>query len=456
MPSGIPYIIGNEAAERFSYYGMKAILTVFMTKHLMENGDLAVMSNDDAKAAMHFFSAFNYFTPILGAIAADWFLGKYKTILSLSVVYCLGHLALAIDETRTGLTIGLTLIAIGAGGIKPCVSAHVGDQFGKNASHLFNRVFAWFYFSINVGAFISTIATPILLEKYGPHVAFGIPGLLMLLATIAFWMGRHEFIHVPPKGQKLWTELREPETRRALLRLIPIYLVVSIFWSCFDQTASAWVIQADDMEHRVGELYIGSWRLADTFPALSEWTILDSQMQAVNPILVLLFIPLFTRFIYPTVGRFYTLTSMRRICIGMFLCAASFAITSVIQQKIDENGSGYVHILAQIFPYIVLTMSEILISITGLEFSYTQAPNSLKSIVMAFWFLSVSLGNLVTATVNLIISRSDALSLEGANYYWFFTGLTFVAALVMMGIAFFYQEVMFVQGTEEVAEGTAH
>ena len=113
------------------------------------------------------------------------------------MIYCLGHLALALDDTRVGLSIGLTLIAIGSGGIKPCVSAHVGDQFGTANQHLLAKVFMWFYFSINLGAFLSTIATPWLLANYGPHLAFGVPGILMALATLFFWMGRKVFIHIP-------------------------------------------------------------------------------------------------------------------------------------------------------------------------------------------------------------------------------------------------------------------
>jgi proton-dependent oligopeptide transporter, POT family len=130
MPPGVPYIIGNEAAERFSYYGMRTILVVFMTRHLMDrSGELAPMSDEQAKYWYHQFMSAVYFFPILGALLADIFLGKYRTIIGLSIVYCLGHLALALDETRVGLAVGLTLIAIGSGGIKPCVTAHVGDQF---------------------------------------------------------------------------------------------------------------------------------------------------------------------------------------------------------------------------------------------------------------------------------------------------------------------------------------
>ena len=151
MPSGIPYIVGNEAAERFSFYGMKAILFVYMTKYLVNAmGQPDLMSSESAREAVHWFVASAYFFPLAGAILSDSLLGKYRTIFWLSLVYCLGHLALATIPGRVGLLAGLTLIAIGAGGIKPCVSAHVGDQFSERNQGLLPRVYSWFYFSINL------------------------------------------------------------------------------------------------------------------------------------------------------------------------------------------------------------------------------------------------------------------------------------------------------------------
>ena len=165
MPPGVPYIVGNEAAERFSFYGMNSILVVFMTKYLTDaQGNLAVMSNKDAEGWYHVFVSAAYFLPLFGAILADAMFGKFRLILWLSIVYCFGHLALALDHTRLGLAIGLALIALGAGGIKPCVSANVGDQFGASNQHLLSRVFNWFYFSINIGSAFSTLLIPWLLE----------------------------------------------------------------------------------------------------------------------------------------------------------------------------------------------------------------------------------------------------------------------------------------------------
>ena len=145
MPSGIPYIIVNDIAERFSFYGMRAILVVFMTQYLLaSDGSAAPMSEEDATSYFHLFVSTAYFLPIIGAILADAFFGKYRTIIFLSLVYCAGHLALFLDDTRIGLFLGLTLIALGSGGIKPSVASNVGDQFGKTNEHLLSRAFSWY------------------------------------------------------------------------------------------------------------------------------------------------------------------------------------------------------------------------------------------------------------------------------------------------------------------------
>jgi POT family proton-dependent oligopeptide transporter len=173
MPGGVPFIIGNELAEQFSFYGMKAILLVFMTQHLLNAaGEPAYMNDEEAKSVYHLFTAGAYFFPILGAILSDVLWGKYKTILLISLMYCVGHGMLALMDVGPHLGLwdmkpilyaGLVLIAIGAGGIKPCVSAHVGDQFGTGNKSLLTQVFNWFYFSINLGAFASTLLTPVFL-----------------------------------------------------------------------------------------------------------------------------------------------------------------------------------------------------------------------------------------------------------------------------------------------------
>ncbi len=221
MPAGIPYIVGNEGAERFSFYGMKAILKIYLIALFVRFVDEASVSPEmlaDAQArsteVVHLFVAGVYAFPLIGAIISDRLLGKYRTIFWVSLIYCAGHAVLAVsgrigaleqyEAAELSMYLGLGLIAIGSGGIKPCVSANVGDQFTAANSHLVSKVFQIFYFIINYGSFFSTILTPLLLTYFGPEVAFGVPGVLMAVATLVFWMGRHRFIRVPPKpGGKL-------------------------------------------------------------------------------------------------------------------------------------------------------------------------------------------------------------------------------------------------------------
>ncbi len=429
MPAGIPYIIGNEAAERFSFYGMRTILVVFMTQYLMgAGGELAPMSDEDAKGWYHLFVSAVYFTPLLGAILADVWWGKYKTILLLSLVYCGGHLALALDDTRLGLALGLGLIALGAGGIKPCVSAHVGDQFGNSNRGLISRTFGWFYMAINVGAFASTLLTPWLLKHHGPHWAFGVPGMLMALATFMFWAGRNKFVHVPPSGKGFLREAFSAESLRIFGRLALIYIFIAVFWALYDQTGSSWVLQAQKMDrHLLG------------------FELLPSQIQAVNPLLIIILIPLFSYVIYPALGKLMRLTPMRKVAMGFGLAAAAFAISSLAQERIDAGGTPGVS--WQLLAYLVLTCGEVMVSITALEYSYTQAPRAMKSFIMALFMLSVSLGNIFTSVVNFFIQNEDGtVMLEGAEYYWFFTILMAVTAVIFAAVTPFIKDRTILQG----------
>lgn len=453
MPAGIPYIVANEAAERFSFYGMRAILVVFMMHHLKDAfGHDAPMNEQDAKGYYHLFVAATYITPLVGAMISDIGLGKYKTILGFSVFYCLGHLALALDDTRLGLLLGLSLIAVGAGGIKPCVSAHVGDQFGDTNKHLLEKVFGWFYFSINFGATFSTMLTPWLLKELpaylqqnfpqwsagrggwvqhvGPHMAFGVPGLLMILATAVFWMGRRRFVHIPPRG---WAAARASvvgEGGRALLKLTPVLLCVSVFWSMFDQSGSSWVQQAEKMNRTV-------WG----------YTVEPAALQAINPILVLAFIPLFAYVVYPAVNRWFVLTPLRKVGIGFLLTAASFGVCAWVEVLLKAGATPFIG--WQLLAYVFMTAAEIMVSITCLEFSYTQAPHEMKSFIMAIYLASVSLGNFFASFVNFAIKTpTGAPRLEGPSYFLFFVLLMLATTLVFVLIARRYREKSYIQAEQ--------
>jgi POT family proton-dependent oligopeptide transporter len=435
MPPGIPYIVGNEAAERFNFYGMRAILVVFMTQYLVNrSGAKDVMNENEANGWYHLFLSANYFFPMLGAIVSDAFLGKYRTIFWLSLVYCAGSVVLALDHTRLGLSAGLTLIALGSGGIKPCVSSHVGDQFGPDNQPLLSRAFGWFYFSVNFGSFFSILLIPWLLEHYGPVPAFGVPAGLMLLAALIFWLGRFKFAHIPPTGKAF---LRDTFCREGLLtlgRIAIIYAFVAVFWSLWDQSGGEWVTQAEKMDLHFAGI---TW--------------LSSQIQALNAIMILAFIPLFQYVIYPLISRVFPLTPLRKIGLGLIVTGLSFLVSAWIETQLSAGlkpSIGW-----QIPAYALLSAGEVMVSITGLEFAYTQAPKHMKAMVQALYLLAVSAGNLFTAIVHWFIGNPDgSVKLHGASYYNFFACLSIGCVALWVFVAKAYKEKSYMQGDTSEAE----
>ena len=456
FPKAVPFIIGNEAAERFSFYGMRSILTLFLVKQFFNpTGNVALSQQADAHANKlnHLFVMVAYALPFVGGMVADWFTGKYKLILYISMVYCLGHLLLSMfDASLSGFEIGLLVVGIGAGGIKSCVSANVGDQFDASNQDLLSKVYGWFYFSINAGSMISTVAIPWTYEHFGPKWAFGIPGLLMALATVIFFSGRKRYVKVPPQGvnrnnlifitfyalthmgqrkpgESLLDVAKGPynpekvEGMKAVYRVIAVFFFALAFWAVWDQCLSEWVLYADKMD-RVINL------------GFTKFTVLAGQVSTVNTVFLLLFIPLFNYWIYPALDKMgLKTTPLRRLGAGLILTALSFVVIGLIHISIDNGGTP--SIWWQIFAYMILSAAEVLVSITGLEYAYTHSPKSMKSTMNGIWFLVVSFGNLITASVNGLIEDGGwwARNLKGANYEWFFVIFIMVFVVVFMFVS---------------------
>jgi POT family proton-dependent oligopeptide transporter len=553
-PAGVPYIVGNEACERFSYYGMRAILQVHLTSLFV----LMYAARDAERYAtqtVHLFMAGVYALPMIGALIADRWAGKYRTIFYLSLVYCAGHAVLSLFEHALwGMYLGLGLIAVGSGGIKPCVSANVGDQFGKANLFRIQTVYQIFYFSVNFGSFFATLLIPFLRVyagqwllalfpatfegadplRLGTSVAFALPGILMFIATFIFWLGRHKFVHVPPRpGGRLglldaccstalfmavghlffthgfvkqtfegsaavqWLVLGglslaflvlglslfvvrqrlepddgflsitlhvlkthlgfngtgspaarsvaetapvaaadqalakswfwRPGVERfglqaaqgpvAVFKIISVFFLISVFWALFDQHSSTWITQAGKMDLRL-------WGGLGSFLGIPNKTLEASQVPALNPLMVMLLIP-FMNLVYYLIDRTgFETTPLRRISVGMFITASSFVATALVQTYIDRSPPQTVWVGWQVIQYLLLTIGEVMVSITGLEFAYTQAPRKMKSTVMGFWLLTVTLGNVLVAFL------AGFKGLEPVDFFWTFAGLSAGAAVI--------------------------
>jgi POT family proton-dependent oligopeptide transporter len=503
MPRQIPYIIGNEGCERFSFYGMRNILVQFLITSLLLQHILAGPERElAAKDLMHTFMIGVYFFPLLGGYLADRFFGKYNTILWFSLIYCIGQFSLAVFvDNRVGFFLGLGLIALGSGGIKPLVASFVGDQFTQSNKHLAKIVFDGFYWIINFGSLFASLLMPLFLKNYGPRVAFGIPGVLMLIATIVLWLGRRQYIMVPPAtkadpdsfyrvlktalitrrdgesrpglvvailgavlaltalvfaaklgvviaiclalvsllagiGGGAWLQLERArgvhsdiavDGARSVLRVLVIFALVTPFFSLFDQKASTWVIQGNAM----------------TKP---DWFV-SSQMQALNPALVMILIPFNNLVLYPWLRRIgWEATALRRMTAGIAFSGLAWIVIGGIQVVMD--GGSPMSIVWQVLPYALLTFGEVLVSATGLEFAYSQAPSAMKGVVMSFWNLTTTVGNLWVLLANLAVRNSavtDSISSTGfsvtAFQMFFFAAFALIAALMFGLYARSYREV---------------
>ena len=207
----------------------------------------------------------------------------------------------------------------------------------------------------------------------------------------------------------------------AVFRIVSVFFLVSVFWMLFDQHATTWVEQAKQMDRMMD---FGVW----------SWSPLPSQVSAVNPIMVMILIPLLTFGLFPALERWgLKITPLRKMSVGMMIAGTAFIAVALIQAKIEDVGEGHVSIWWQMIPYALMTTSEVLVSITGLEFAYTQAPKRMKSIVMSFWLLCVSFGNYLVAKLSH--------AFEGwplSKGFWIFAGLMFAAGALFSIRALFY------------------
>ena len=508
LPRQVPYIIGNEACERFSFYGMRNILVQFMVSSVI----LAYLPEADregaAKDVFHSFVIGVYFFPLLGGWLSDRFFGKYNTVLWFSLIYCAGHACLALfEDNRNGFYTGLFLIALGSGGIKPLVVSFVGDQFDESNKSMAKVVFDFFYWTINFGSFFASLLMPLFLRSYGPAVAFGIPGVLMFIATLIFWLGRKQYVRVPPtrgedpdsffnvartalttraEGQgnaglrvvqvgvalavamllcwalqpAFWPEsfgfvitaclalgaliafggigvsmqLERARGRhsdaaidsvRSVLRVIIVFALTTPFWSLFDQKASTWVLQGKTMVVPHEQWWWPSWLVKEA-----------SQMQALNPLLVMAIIPFNNLVLYPALRRWgFEPTALKRMGWGIAFSGVAWVVAGMIQLSID--GGSPVSLAWQTAPYALLTFGEVLVSATALEFAYSQASQAMKGVIMAFWYLASTFGSLWVLLTNAAVRNETVISKiantglsENAFLMFFFAIFAFVAAAV--------------------------
>uniref|UniRef100_A0A8B9LYT7 Solute carrier family 15 member 2 n=1 Tax=Astyanax mexicanus TaxID=7994 RepID=A0A8B9LYT7_ASTMX len=480
-PVSIAFIVVNEFCERFSYYGMKAVLTLYFIRYLHWNENLST-------AVYHAFSGLCYFTPILGAIIADSWLGKFKTIIYLSIVYVIGHVIKSVgaipdvgdSTTHVALSVlGLVLIAFGTGGIKPCVAAFGGDQFEEEHIDERRKFFSIFYMSINAGSVLSTIITPILrgdVQCFGGDcyaLAFGVPAALMVVALVVFIAGSGLYEKTPPQGNVLlnvckcigfaisnrwkrprnspkrqhWLDWAEEKYSKRLiqeikmvLRVLLLYIPLPMFWALFDQQYSSRWLLSSVVCVCVCVLCVCARLYSLSIPVV---------VKMLNALLILVFVPIFDMGVYPLVGlcriklTYSPITARDHFCwwksaksdpgvahhLPVFSLQDSEQLTWRKTVDVQPNN---VHIAWQVPQYVLITAGEVMFSITGLEFSYSQAPASMKSVLQAGWLLTVAFGNVIVLIV------AEGAGLEQWTEFVLFAALLVGVSIIFSIMAYFY------------------
>uniref|UniRef100_A0A0P5IK34 Oligopeptide transporter 1 n=1 Tax=Daphnia magna TaxID=35525 RepID=A0A0P5IK34_9CRUS len=357
-PKSVFFIIINEFCERFSYYGMKTVLGLYFRNILLYD-------ESESTVYYHLFSMLCYFTPVFGAILADTYLGKFKTILYLSILYACGNIILSVASIPNTLPqkefslLGLFIIGVGTGGIKPCVSAFGGEQFVRpQQDKQLEQFFSYFYISINAGSLLSTLLTPILREDvqcFGQNscfpLAFGVPAVLMIVAIAVFFFGKWNYKMRPTEGNIMvdvskcvtyaigrkfkskeethdhWLDFASDKFDKQLIKdikqvmhVLVLYLPIPIFWALYDQQGSRWLFQATRMDGSLGFM-----------------SVKPDQIGIVNPLLIIAITPLFNSLIYPCFKKCGLLTPLQRIGTGGMLIGISFVISGIVELNLEKT-----------------------------------------------------------------------------------------------------------------------
>ncbi|CAG9821729.1 unnamed protein product [Phaedon cochleariae] len=326
-PTAVFCIIATEFCERFSFCGLRTILSLYLRNILL-------FSENASTVIYHIFIMICYIVPVVGAICADMYFGRYSTIRNFAIIYLLGNFLMCIAAVPTidispmsFSAIGLLLIAIGSGGIKPCVAAFGAEQFSLPAQKdLLMHFFSIFYFTINLGGFVGMTMTPIMKKAvscFGDDscyaLGFGFPAVLMMLSIFGKVQRKKRTDHwLDHANGKFNPQLIQD--MKIVSAILLLYTPLPIFWSLFDQQGSRWTFQASHMDGNI----MGT-------------QITPDQMQVVNPAMVLIIIPLFDK-IYPCFSKFNILeNSLHRMALGGIIAGTAFLAAGVLELTLEKT-----------------------------------------------------------------------------------------------------------------------
>ncbi|MBM3552023.1 MAG: peptide MFS transporter [Alphaproteobacteria bacterium] len=425
-PRGLAFLFSSEMWERFSYYGMRALLVLYMVDYLLtpERAN-AALGLDALKRGLEavsgplapqpfasqiygLYTGLVYLTPILGGFVADRAFGRRRTIVIGAALMAVGHFMMAFDRL---FLIALFLIALGCGGFKPNISVQVGELYARKDARR-DRAYSIFYVGINIGAFFAPLVCGTVGETIGWHYGFACAGAGMIIGLVTYVIGLPSLPgDPPPRERRAPTAQSRAKLRRSVGALMLLFAPSALFWAAFEQqgnTIALWAAQSTD---RGVDLF--GWR-AD---------IPVTWFQAFNPLMIFLFTPPLVS-LWARLARFGREPStIRKMTLGCLGVAASYGVLALAAWTSDGGKSSWLWLLAY---FSVITISELHFSPIALSLVSHVAPEGARSALMGLWFTSMFLGNLLAGWLGGLWS-----SLASVYFFLLMSVLGLAGALIV-------------------------
>ncbi len=408
-PVGLFILFFTEMWERFSYYGMRAILVLYLVQTTTDANPGLGWSNGEALALYGWYTMLVYVASIPGGWIADKFIGQKKSVLYGGILLVAGHSILAVEQLWAFYT-GLGLIVAGVGMLKPNISTMVGGLYRQGDIRR-DKGFTIFYIGINVGAFLSSLIVGYVGEVHGWHYGFGLAGIGMALGLLQYLVGQKYLKHV---GNFLGTSenqvdkdaMNKPLTKIEKDRVIVLFisfLLVIVFWGAFEQAGGLMNIYAKEKTNRM----------------LMGWEIPASWFQSLNAMFII--------FLGTSVAAYWAkkklkgkvATSLYKMIIGLIIMGTGFFFMSAASSQFESQGSSAMYWL--VLAYLFHTVGELCISPVALSYITKLAPLKYGSLMMGIYFAMTGFGNKLAGLLGE--------SAEGLGEFTVFTGIALFCVL---------------------------
>ena len=429
-PRGLAFLFATEMWERFSYYGMRALLVLYMVKYLLlpEHAHtvigLAALKGafesmfgqlGTQPLASHIYGLYTglvYLTPLIGGIIADRWLGQHRTIIIGAALMAVGHFMMAFEPL---FLLALTVLIFGNGAFKPNMSAQVGGLYAPG-DHRRDRAYSIFYVGINLGAFLAPLVAGTLGEDLGWHYGFGAAGVGMTIGLAVYAYALRSQSLPPDELHKVKASraMQEPLNRsewQAVLALIALFLPVTLFWATYEQQGNTIALWADDHTNRSINLFFWYGEIPTTW------------FQAFNPFMIFAFTPLVITLWARQARRGTEPSTITKMAVGCLLCALSYVIMAGAAWQAAGDEASWLWLFAF---FVVITVGELYLSPIGLSLVSKVAPVRMVSMMMGVWLATSFIGNFLAGYLGGFWS-----SMEKASFFLMIAAVAAGAAVII-------------------------